>query len=128
MNTKREKSFNEPLRGNIKITPYWLLGFLEGDGSFHVIKNKNFYLNFSISQTFTERVVLEAIREFLTNLPNGLFHTNSICIYDVPKSKEANENINDVVQLAIFKKATLSDLLIPLLDNLNFLTKKKTRL
>ena len=36
-----------------------------------------------------------------------------------------NKNLNDVVQLSIFKKATVSDLLIPLLDNLNFLTKKR---
>lgn len=38
---------------DINITPYWLLGFIEGDGSFSVNK-ENFLLNFSIAQTIKD--------------------------------------------------------------------------
>ena len=55
------------------ISKYWLLGFVEGDGSFHFTNNRAF---FSITQK--DRQILEAISLFLKNIPrapifNGLF-------------------------------------------------------
>lgn len=38
MNKKRTK-FNLPLN-HIKISPYWLLGFIEGEGSFYLNRSK----------------------------------------------------------------------------------------
>jgi hypothetical protein len=38
---KNRTSFLQPFH-KIKITPYWLLGFIEGDGSFTVVKKKPF--------------------------------------------------------------------------------------
>ena len=79
-----------------------------------ILLKKRLSLGFSIAQTFTE--ILEAIREFLINLPNGHLHSNSICIYDVPKSKVENKNLNDVVQLSIFKNFVLHRIIDPSFD------------
>ncbi len=48
-----------------RIINYWLLGFVEGKGSFNV--NKGYYLTF----IFTESSIdfMEAIKYFLNNLP-----------------------------------------------------------
>lgn len=45
MNSKRTK-YEEPLTHKIHITDNWLLGFIEGDGSFSITK-KDFILTFS---------------------------------------------------------------------------------
>lgn len=70
MNTQRT-NFELPESHKIVITPYWLLGFIEGDGSFNVTNTtlKKFKINFSITQVITELKVLEAIRNFILDLP-----------------------------------------------------------
>lgn len=65
MNSKRTEfkmpNFYKPL-----ITKYWLLGFVEGEGSFSVIRKSNkFELVFSISQSTKDDVLMNAIKEFL---------------------------------------------------------------
>jgi len=61
----------------ILITPYWLLGFIEGDGSFSVSTYKSFPLRFNIVQSIIEKKVLEAIKLFLLEL-SGKFKTKRI--------------------------------------------------
>jgi len=46
------------------IYKYWLLGFVEGDGSFHFTNNRAIF-----SITPKDRQVLEAISIFLQNIP-----------------------------------------------------------
>jgi hypothetical protein len=60
---------NIPERTDFKITPYWLLGFVEGDGSFSVRRSENFRLVFSLTQTSKEVALFEAIKSFIINLP-----------------------------------------------------------
>jgi hypothetical protein len=43
---------------SIKITPYWLLGFVEGEGTFNVSKSKDFSLEFGVCQTLSEKKVM----------------------------------------------------------------------
>jgi hypothetical protein len=64
MNTNR-KDFNLPLN-HIRITPYWLLGFIEGDGSFF-IRRTSLTPSFSLSVTAVQKPVLEKIQTFLQN-------------------------------------------------------------
>lgn len=67
MNTLRT-NFILPVTHEISITPYWLLGFVEGDGSFSVSTYEKFPLRFNIVQSSTDIKVLEAIKLFLLDL------------------------------------------------------------
>ena len=63
MNSLRT-NFILPDNHKILITPYWLLGFVEGDGSFSVSTQDSFPLRFNISQVIYEKNLLEAIKLF----------------------------------------------------------------
>ena len=65
MNSKRTK-YEEPLTHKIHITDNWILGFIEGDGSFSITK-KDFILTFSISQK-GNLPLMEAIQSYLLNI------------------------------------------------------------
>jgi len=67
---KKITDFSLPANHHIKITPYWLLGFVEGEGYFSVA-TLGHRLEFGISQTLSELRVLEAIKEFLLSLPGS---------------------------------------------------------
>ena len=58
MNLKRT-DYSLPLN-HIKITPYWLLGLIEGEASFHLRRN-SLTPTFSLTLTATQKPVLEAI-------------------------------------------------------------------
>lgn len=66
MNSQRTL-FKKDLSHRIIVSPYWLLGFIEGEGSFNVTRS-DFGLRFSVTQSDVDLVVLEAIREFLLKL------------------------------------------------------------
>lgn len=66
MNSKRV-DFKLPTDHQYRITPYWLLGFIEAEGSFF-IKSKELGLIFNISQVFIDIHLLEAIQKFLQEL------------------------------------------------------------
>jgi hypothetical protein len=51
---KQRKEFIQSPSHRINITNYWLLGFVEGDGSFYLTK-KNRRLHFELSQTFIQK-------------------------------------------------------------------------
>ncbi len=54
MNTLRT-NFVLPNSHKILITPYWLLWFIEGDGSFSVSTLNSFPLRFNITPVITEK-------------------------------------------------------------------------
>ena len=64
MNYKRS-NYEMPQEHEIQITPYWLLGFVEGDGSFFV--SNTFALGFSIKQK-GNLVLVKAIQNFFNKL------------------------------------------------------------
>jgi LAGLIDADG endonuclease len=56
---------------NIVIKPYWLLGFIEGEGCFSIQKfAKHLTINssFILTQTIEQKPVMEAIQTNLNNL------------------------------------------------------------
>ena len=59
----------------ICITDRWLLGFIEGDGSFSIVKKDNM-LTFSISQK-GNLVLMEAIKKYFSNLASSNSNSNS---------------------------------------------------
>ena len=65
---KNRTIFKLPFNHIIKITPYWLLGFVEAEGYFSVATTGYHRLEFGIGQTFSELPVLEAIKQFLLKL------------------------------------------------------------
>nr|QCI56424.1 hypothetical protein [Hypsizygus marmoreus] len=66
MNSNRI-SFFQSEHHKIKITPYWLLGLIEGEGSFWVSKN-NLIQCFEIGLTLSQKPVIEAISNYLLSL------------------------------------------------------------
>lgn len=54
----------------IRITPYWLLGFIEGECCFSINKRNNFRLDFSLCQSSTNLELLQKINIYLENLPS----------------------------------------------------------
>ncbi len=127
MNTLRT-NFILPESHKILITPYWLLGFVEGDGSFSVSTYDSFPLRFNIVQSITEKNVLEAIKLFLldmlVNYKKKTIKGNPVQIIE---EKESNRSQNRKLKLNlnINDHFILSKILVPFFDNLRFLTKKE---
>jgi len=64
---KGRTNFSMPIEHSYRITPYWLLGFVEGDGSFFIRKKKkNDQLYFSIVQHSRDYELMNKIADFYT--------------------------------------------------------------
>lgn len=127
MNTQRT-NFEFPESHSIVITPYWLLGFVEGDGSFNVtnLKTGGVKTNFSISQAITDKKVLEAIRNFILDLPGSYINrkitSNQVGI--ITKKETGVPTQKQQMQLNINDSNFISAVLMPFFSNLTFVTKK----
>jgi len=125
MNTKRN-SFKQPESHRVIITPYWLLGFVEAEGYFSVA-TKSHRLEFGIGQTATELNVLEAIQEFILNLPGSYkitrSDTNAVSLNLDNKAKNANSK--PMAKIQVYKTDFITNILVPFFDNLNWLSKKE---
>ena len=67
MNTKRE-SFAMPSDHSIRITPYLLLGLIEGEGSFFISrKSRSIGVCFSLALTYAQLPLMTAIKNFFDN-------------------------------------------------------------
>ena len=122
MNSKRTK-LDLTASHKILITSNWLLGFVEGDGSFSYARG-NVRLNFSITQKDNDPL-LNAIKDFLlnlakeyrtvNNLERQLLNENAINIYNYPEG---------ISLLQVSRSDFLEHILIPLFNSLTFHTKK----
>lgn len=122
MNDKRI-NFDLP-ENHIRITGNYLIGLLEGDGSFYLSKNDmtTRVLLIVITQ---DRILLEKIREFLLNQLDEYScilgsSTKLINIYD----KKAIGTNKPISTLEIYQIDYLVNILIPYFDTLEFKTKK----
>lgn len=66
---KERSDFNMP-KTHIRISRYWLLGFIEGEGSFNVSKT-DYRLVFCISQSAKDSILMQEIKNFFNSLPGG---------------------------------------------------------
>jgi LAGLIDADG endonuclease len=109
---------------HIKITANYLLGYIEGDGSFYFNKMHN-TVRISLLTISKDRLILEKIKEFLLKDldNNSLFFANNtklIYIYD----KYVINNRKPITTLEIAQIDYICNCLIPFFDKLNFRTKK----
>jgi len=127
MNTLRTY-FVLPDSHKILITPYWLLGFIEGDGSFSVSTLKSFPIRFNIVQLITEKKVIEAIRLFLLELcpsfKSRKINSNPVQILE-QKKYELSNNRKLLLNLNINDHSFLIHGLVPFFNKLKFFTKKE---
>jgi len=125
MNEKRV-SFILPSDHKIYISPYWLLGFIEGEAWFHV-KTQTSILTFGLGQTINQKPIIEAIGQFLNNLT---FENSSELKYDYTKlpikvyTKSIYKNSKPFVYIQLSQLGYILKVFIPFLDSLHFLTKK----
>ena len=115
------------------ITPYWFLGFVEGEGSFW-ISTKGLRLCFSLTQAYTDLELMKEISQFLNNLPGDKS--------DAPQQEGVKEynSFGDSARVYISRKQTpqrrgqceiritntgfIRDVLIPFFDSLIWHSKK----
>jgi NADH:ubiquinone oxidoreductase subunit 6 (subunit J) len=119
MNTGRPYSV---YNSNAVITKYWLLGFIEGESSF-IIHLHNLTNSFTLGQSSKDRPLLEKIVEFLKSYNKNIFiNESAISISD----KSKNEILNQNPYSEIYSSNTnfFRDVLVPLLNNLTWQTKK----
>nr|YP_009574415.1 hypothetical protein [Arthrobotrys musiformis]QBM31683.1 hypothetical protein [Arthrobotrys musiformis] len=124
MNSNRT-NFDLPAN-HIKITAYWLLGLIEGEGSFNLWRS-NLVPAFSIVLTEHQSPVIVKIKEFL--IENLGFDENSIWKLNNSSNiginvQKARNNSKSSVLLIIKDIRILHNYLISFLDKLTFLSKK----
>nr|WPM94709.1 hypothetical protein [Ceratocystis fimbriata] len=106
----------------INLTPYWLLGFIEGDGSFSINKRNQYRLDFSMSQSYTNKDLMKSIKVYLENLPNteGNYE-GAIGISDVSINKP---NQKSTTRIETARMSYITNIFIPFLESLTWQSKK----
>jgi len=113
MNSKRVYFDLEPSH-SLNVSAYWLLGFVEGEGSFYCSANKLFF--FSITQR-GNRALFEAIQNYLHDLaPEGLKE-------DTVHVSSMDKSLNQWM-LRVSRTDFVEFVLIPFFGTLTFQTKK----
>jgi hypothetical protein len=105
---------------DINITPYWLLGFVEGDGSFSISKENNFLLIFTIAQTMNDLPLMEAIKNYLNSLNSNFNDAVYLTTY-----KSKTDERSDMINLVATKSEFISQVLLPFFQNLEWVSKKE---
>jgi len=125
MNTKRTNTIL-PKEHKITITKNWLLGFIEGDGSFFISRT-DIEPVFSLTSSEEQLPLFEKIREYLENNLGldkySLFKlqsTKSISLTNI----KAREIGKPSIMLSIKNLKLLQNYFIPFFENTEFKTKK----
>ena len=101
---KNRVDFKQPQNHRINITPYWLLGFVEAEGSFSV-SLKTTRLVFDIGQTVSEVDVLKAIQKFIIGLPGDykIIKSDTNIVSFSIDNKAKDKNYKPMARIAIYK-------------------------
>ena len=121
--------FNFPSSHKIIISDSWLLGLIEGEGSFYLDRTK-LQPVFTIVLTKVQLLacaVIEKINEYLINNLGfdkySKFKLQNSSAIAIVENKERN-NSKPLARLVISNTNILTNYLVPYLENLTFLTKK----
>ena len=115
MNSLRTSNEGYILR-NEMVNKYWLLGFVEGAGSFYFTNSKAV---FSITQK--DKQVLEAIATFLQNVKISPIYSN---LFVPSKPNCIISSKSKAYQLSITDTDVLFQYILPFFKNLTFLSRK----
>jgi len=125
-NNGRTEFFKSP-NHNIIIKPYWLLGFLEGEGCFSIqkhVKSLAVTHSFILTQTLEQKSLMEAIQTFLNNLePNSCSESKVKLI--VQENNIYKPKAKPIIRVYVTDFSFIIDYLIPFLDTLVFLSIKE---
>lgn len=102
-----------------RITGQWLLGFVEGEGSFNINKSANYMVVFNITQSSRDLPLMKEIKAFLLKLPG----VKDDVIYLYNKSSTSCSSL-DWVNLSIQHSGFIKNVIIPLFDSMVWYTKK----
>lgn len=132
---KSRTSFDMPIEYKYRITPRWLLGFVEGDGSF-CIARQNYQLIFAIVQHSRDSELMREIRNFLYKLPmvdTERMKKSSIMVKGsqgstltkpfVVSSKDSKSE-NSVTNLIIVNYYIIKSVIIPFFSSMTWHSKK----
>lgn len=103
----------------LMISKYWLLGFVEGDGSFHFLNNNRAI--FSITQK--DRKVLDQISLFIQNINRNPIYKD-IYLCNKPNCIISGKNNNTAYVLTISDTDVLFQYIFPFFNDLTFLSRK----
>lgn len=130
MNTKRE-SFEMPESHTIRITPYWLLGLIEGEGSFCLNDPKNMGISFSLALTQAQSPLINAIKHYIDNYKveeTCLSFSSDISDIVSKRSYITNKkgvgNSKPAVEISVRQVNFIVEYFIPMMSGLSFMTKK----
>ena len=123
MNSKRF-DFKLPEYHKIRITNYWLLGFVEGDGSFTLIRNNKYKLRFDISQSSKDLLLMVEIKNYFNHLAIKL-HNSESYKENLFINKSSEGLPFNMSYLTIKNQLYIVNVLIPLFDSMVWLTKKE---
>ena len=116
--------FNLPENHVINITGNYLVGLLEGDGSFYLSK-QHMVPRVSLITITLDKLLLFAIRDFLLNQLDShskLLGTETKLINITDKKQIGNNKLISILE--IYQIDYICNILIPYLDNFEFKTKK----
>lgn len=119
-------NFNMPADHTIRITDYWLLGFVEGEGSFFVKRNRRLGLGFSITQAMIDKAVMIEIQKFLLTLASTSNFANPnegklVSLY-YTESRKDSHHVKCLIRVE--NEEFILKVLIPFFDKLTFYSKK----
>lgn len=106
------------------ITPYWFLGFVEGEGSFWV-STKELRLCFGLTQANTDLELMKEICQFLNNLPGA--KSDPGCDYEGARvfiSRKQTPERRGQCDIKVTDTGFIRDVIIPFLDSLIWRSKK----
>lgn len=118
--------FTMPSDKEVRITPYWLLGFIEGEGSFSINKRNNFRLDFSLSQSSTNLELLQKIKIYLDNLSSeASTDGNYVGAIGISTARSNNPNQLPSVRIETTRIPYITNIFIPFLESLTWRSKKQ---